>query len=447
MSTGEALNQAAANLSQQFIQMMLANRQYSVQQAQLGQEQQRIGLQEQAQQAQAQSGALERLIAMAPFLPEGKTIAEMPELHSTMQTAFPEFDPTHPADLGGVVFNQQTVDDLLRPMLIDRIQRLPEENRNQLLERGANRAILGIPASGTELQAQNTRAGLFLQAWNTMKGDPHALEGILRSQVGLEVPTRVQYQGREITFDTSSAASITAQLMMHRDQMAATYAGMNRGTQMDIAGELMGQMQKNGINLGRAAAARIVGAYDQMSRLAADGKLTEQNNPLMTLYGSATPEEKTAIQAFTGAVSFGENGYQQYLNQTPNGRQLMNFIQVGTALHGAGVPQDQIPGLMEQISSAQGGFSPPGGQGSQQFQLPSYQAPGFFGNMFGGNTLHFQQAPQPTTGPSAENLRSQMTKDATDLAHGRISAADIARKYRDPDQRAAIIRASRSMRH
>lgn len=441
MSTGGGFNRTAESLSQMMVQIMLENRRMGLEQARMGQDQQRIDLATHAQHSQEQGAALERIIALAPFLPDGKPIGEMPELHDTLRTAFPEFDPSHPGDLGGVVLNPQTVDDLLRPMLLTRINQLPDEQKNQILERGVNRAILGTPVSGAELQGQDTRAGMFLQAWQTLKQDPRALEGILRTQVGLEVPTRVMYGGREIKFDTAAAAHITAQLMQHRDEMAVQWAGLNKRAQLDLAGELMGQMQKNGINLGRASAMQIVGAYNQMAGLATQGKLSDDNNPMKALYDNSSPEVKTAIQAFTGAVSFGENGYQQYLNQTPNGRQLLNFLQIGTALHGAGVPQDNIPSLLEQITQQP---NITGGGGG----LPHYQAPGFFGTMFGGNSLSFdtpqqQQAPAP----NVEQLRVQMNKDAEDLARGRITAAQIAQRYRDPNQRAAIIRASRSMRH
>jgi hypothetical protein len=444
MGAGGGINRAAENLSQMFIQLMLENRRMGLQQQQIGQEQQRIDLATRQQGAAEQSSALERLIAMAPFLPEGKAIGEMPELHDTLKTAFPEFDPTHPGDLGGVVLNKQTVEDLLQPMLVAHVNALPDAQKNQLLERASNRAALGVPASTGELQAQDTRAGMFLQAWDTLKGDPHALEGILRTQVGLEVPTRVQYQGREITFDTAAAANITAQLMQHRDQMGLQYAQMNRGQQLDLAGELIGQMQKNNITLGRAAAMSIVGAYNQMASLASQGTLTSDNNPLQKLYDNSGPEVQTSIRAFNGAVSFGSNGYQQYLQSTPNGRQLLNFIQLGQALHEGGMPQKNIPGILEQITSSQQNF----GQGQGGFELPHYSAPGFFSSIFGGNTLTFHepQATQPS-GPSVESLRAQMQSDANDLAHGRISAADIGRKYRDPHQRAAVIQASRTMRH
>jgi hypothetical protein len=336
--------------------------------------------------------------------------------------------------MGGIVFNPESVENVLTPMVIAALQEMPDDQKKSWTARALNRIGLGTPASSAELAQGESQAQIYLDAMHDLRTDPKAMEGIFRRAVGLEVPTRVMYQGREIKFDTATAASITAQLWQHRDSMNLQREQMSRGTQLDLAGELMGQMQKNNINLGRAAATSVIGAYERREQMRRARTLTDDNDPVVQLYNASAPEVRTAIEAFQGAVSFGEHTYRTWLSSSEEGQQTLRFLDLAGALGEARIPQEQIPGLLDRITS-----NPQIGQASG---LPVYTQPGQF---WGGNTIDFRTragAPaagerttppvaQPGTpgGPSHQALREMM--------------ATINQKYSNPAQRNAVVLKSR----
>jgi hypothetical protein len=454
-------NQSMRDLSQMLVQIMLENKRLALDAQRVGIQREQVDLERERTQQAAQGQALDRLMTIAPFLPRGKTIAEIPQIHGAMQTAFPEFDPTSPGDLGGVVLNEETIDTLLRPMVIERFRQLPEDEQARMMERATNRAILGTPSSGEELAAQDTRAQIYLESWQNLRQDPVALESILRTNMGLDPIIRVQYGDQTLEFDTQGAASLTTALMQHRDQMSLGWANYSlrqqeinearaarQGAgQLDLAGELMAQMEKHGVSLGRASAMQIVRAYDETARLSQGGTLSDQNNPLRRLFESSPTEVQAAIQVFDGAAQFGENQSRLFFQQTPEGQQLLRFLELGEQLNNAGIPRENIPGLLENITESFRGT----GQGGYPM-LPQYQEPGFR-----GNRLNFRGPEAPATvpsdtGPTARNTPSPqataetMRADARALAEGRITTRDLQTKYSDPLARAAVIRQSRLYR-
>jgi hypothetical protein len=344
--TGEAIQRASENL----INMILQGQRIQMERQRLGMEERRLGMAETQLREGQRASALQRVLSFAPFIQPGKTIAEVPELHESMATLWPEFDPADPAGFGGIELNPQTLDTVLRPMAIAKFQEMSPEDQARIVERRVNREVLGIPASGAQLTAEDARSNIFLQSWETLRRDPVALEGIMRQTVGLQQPIRVNYQGRTLTWDSAEAANISVRLMLHQDEMNARQTQLDSQSKLDLAGELMEQMEKAGAPISRPAAMQVVSAYSQRAQLYNDGKLTVENDPLGLLVQSDNPDLSAAAQFFIGAGQIGERSLEQYLQAAgPAGQQIGMGIKVSTALKDSGIPAENMTATLESV--------------------------------------------------------------------------------------------------
>lgn len=409
---GESLERSTQNL----MNLILTSRQLAL-------EEERIGIARQAQSESERVTAMNRLIAFAPFLPDGKSIAELPQLHSTLSQVFPEFDPTNPGDLGGVVLNQQSLEDVMRPLLLSEFERMSPEAKKALTERGLNREILGVAASGEEIKAQEGRATMFNQALDTLRQDPQALEGIMRTTLGLQQPIRVNVGGRTLQWDTAQAASIAVQLMTHSEEMGLRRMQLSREETVDLAGELMKQMESAGAPISRSVATSILSAYNQKVALSNSGRLTPENDPLAPLMQNENPDVAAAAQFFVGAGQLGEQSFNDFLAQAgPAGQQALTGITIMSGLKEAGVPADNIMGATDRLLEALGGGQP--GSPFPGFKDSFWGTRGF--EITAPNAADVQSLNASPTAPAVD-LRVQAIKDV--VSSGRATREQAVAKY------------------
>jgi hypothetical protein len=435
----------AKNLSQLMVQLMIENRR-------MGLEEQRVGLEERRVASAERSSALESAIALAPFLPDGVPVADMPFLHGMLQRAIPEVDFTDPSGFGGLTFNPMTVEDFWRPILLEASAAIPEEERGPLVRRAVNRQVLGTAASPEELEAQQTQSEIYLQSWRTLSQDPAALTDILRRAQGLDPIITFEYKGETHTFDNSTEAQIAASLLQHQEQMGLAWFNANTGRigatrptgpPIDLAGELIDTLGRQNIPMGRAGAMQIVSAYEHDVRLQANGELTDDNSALQGIIRNGRPAMRAGAQIFVGAHNYGVNGIDQFFQSTPGGQQFLNFLELGNRLDF--IPADQRDRVLRVLTAD------PAAAGV----LPSYQRRG----VFGGRTLQLTAPPEtPTPGATAaprrdpfgglspSAVRTQMETDARALSRRELTVQQINERYPDARARAAVVRRSQQLR-
>ncbi len=380
------------------------------------------------------TGAMNRLVSIAPFLPRDVPISELPEIHESLATAFPEFDLAVEGGLGSTVLNQSTFDDLVRPFLEEGIKGLSPEEKGDLEERMTTRVALGSPESFAELSANSMLAQTTLDAFGELMKDDKVKTDIFRNAAGLQpiVQFTDPRDGQVRMFDTNSAASIWARLSEQRDYMNFETQKMSSQQMLDVADELIEQLKNHNVSLGRAQAMKILQLYDRsVIEDYAPGK-----SPLDAYYlkPGQSQEIKTAIEVFTSAARFGDSALEEYLRASPTGMMYMRFQELAERSMSF-VPIDQRLDYLESVTPLFPGIA-------------TYEGGGWLGKS--GRLIFPPIGPEqeaaadalaldPGGLPSMDAIAESMRTDAAAMASGSMTLTEISEKYPSLIQRRAVV--------
>lgn len=318
--------------------------------AQLDIDQQRVDLQAR-QIAQAErTSALERIIRFSPLLQPGTTIADNAFLHDDLKQVFPEFDPSNPGDLGGLVLRPETVDDVLRPMILNRARELDPG----MIDRIVNNTLIGKAVTGEQLELEQSTVELQLDALQGLVTDPRAVENVGRRMFGLDQIVALNIGGRQVTFDSADAARLTVDIWKHMNLMDWERTRFNLGNQQqaDIAKEFMDLMEEKGVGITRAQANRIISAVHSENP-------QEQVNALRSSAGWNEIQD-AALQVYLSGARLGEETAASFLEQFPG---LQNYIQLGGALEaviGKDAVAEVLPTIARQVEKSGVNIATPG---------------------------------------------------------------------------------------
>lgn len=324
-SSGDAINEAAANL----LRTALAVRQMEQQESQFT----RSHKQDQAQFSQtlaqrkdeeaaraadserdaafrSQMGAITRLTEIMPYLPTGRAVADIPELHALMKQAYPEFDPTDRSALGGIVLNEETVQGIMRDLGVQHLRQLELSDPaafNDFVGRYAAKEALGVATSPSEMMLSTERAQGGLQGLRHIMADDNLREDWFRTQFGLSERTFVTLpDGTVRQFRTPEDARLSISLLQRNMEHDFQLSTLDNAERKELAGELMQQyadLTNNQRQLGRVQATQIVNAYLGHLELSPEERGTEAD-PWQSLIAAAAndPDLTGAINLFTASA-------------------------------------------------------------------------------------------------------------------------------------------------
>lgn len=319
---------------------------------------------------QEQAQALSSLESIIPILPE-RPVAELPFLHDTIRKAFPGADPADvsPTGLGSLPLNRRNVQEIVAPLIGQRIEQLRREDPeqlNELLDLGIARELTGAATTEPGREARRTLDELTLQSLDSLKQNPDDILGRLGREV-LGLPQQVQLRtpdGRMVTYDSAEEMRASLQLfniLTDAEIRRGELAIRSRQDRQDIAGELRddfnGLFEDQGISISRAVAGRIInavhaedpqGAVNQLldeedarkarevERLRAEGQQRQAD----LLARTPTPTQQ-ALRFYTRGVQQMRAGVNAFFQQSPEAQAASNFIELGTLL-GEFLPQEEV---------------------------------------------------------------------------------------------------------
>jgi hypothetical protein len=381
-------------------------------------DQQRVDLGRQAQ-------GLAVANAMIPFVPEGATFESVPWLKPVMGAAL-GVDPDQAPELQGFVFNKETLQSRLRPLLIQRFESLPEEDRTRLMEGGLSQMLFGDPSQTvdrlnlgdrvTEVQGQGVEA---------VATDPEVQQDVGRTAVGLQ-PT-VEAMGQE--FKNPASAELAVALLNLRQRqhefsetiaqnntaLTATSSQNMQAAMNEAADVLIKQANEQGVNLGRGAALAVVQASYQPGQLE---RLLEQYPE-----GPQRQAMNLVAQIATGAVSDGQTAVRLQLQNTPGGDAMLNSMNLGQSLE-AILGKDQVGPTLEGATRYLQGAGAPFAPFNNE------------GGLFRGNQ-GFQPPPPPPRNPNAPVVDPGGLGDPREeaaarmLSEGTATAEQVRQQFRD----------------
>lgn len=319
---GEALDQFGDNL----LKVAMFNVQTGLDRERIAQEQERIEIAGDAAAETRRTNAFQRILSFSPFIEPGTTLAENTFLHDSVREAWGE-DPTNveQGGIGSLVFTPETIENVIRPMEIDYFNSLPEEHRNNIMDRRVNRAVLGQPISPEDITLQNSVTGMRLAAIDEWKTDPVALQTIARSTLGLDPITRVEIPGGGIVeYDTVASANLSVELFkfMKNMEFQTDMAELTSQNKMDLAGELITQAQEfAGVGISRPRAMQIIEAIHS----------EDPNAAIAALRTSAgwSPELEVVVDMYFNGVEIARSAIPMFMRQYPD---MDNFMLMGQAL-------------------------------------------------------------------------------------------------------------------
>lgn len=329
----------------------LADRQENRENQRLGLEGRRVGLEEDRLSVQEQGLAFERLLQLAPLLPPGSTLAENSFLLPTARVAFQDLSEQEFETLQQIALNRETADTVMddrRRFFLSSLD--PNNPDDALILDRINLAGSGLEgASRTGIALQEQISGTTSAALQSFQEDPRVLARIGSRAFGIEpffqIPGVNDASGEPIDFDSEAAGQLYVALMNNREEAFSARLKLDSEALNDIVTQLMEQAATDNIGLGRAFASNIVNSYN--SSVGPDAEGEPGSRPLEVLYAGASDDEKRAIDLFVGTIRVGDNEWQKFLRETPEGQRQLLLGGLGQFLQeDLNLPSDQMMGAL-----------------------------------------------------------------------------------------------------
>lgn len=473
-ATGGALTSATG----QFLQTLITRRELEQRERQLDLAERQVDLSEEAQ-------SFENLMKMVPFLPRGVPISEMPGIHPLIERGLPSVDVNDPL-MSQITLNERTISTVLNDLARDRLDELSQTPEgSKVVDRFINQLTAGRGVSTEALEAGETGAILdaevYSNAWDALKQDPEAFSQAMGIRMGLQQPVTFTdpATGKDWTFDTAQGASLTQDLMKHWSMLEFQWTDIESKEQLDLAKELMNQMEQFDEAIGRPTALQIIRAWNNQMQAVQKGDVEEGQGPWYDLYQSYQDSGNTgalrAMQVWGGSATFAEQSIEDMVTATPAGFQAAYAGYVGKLARDIFGVEDKnlITKFMRNIFEANPEFgvemvNPWFGGPQVRFNTPSILFPGMTpmqtspggGTPFEGILPPVPDAARvpaggaggvpgtglPTTEQAISQAATKLFQDIERYRTGEMTLDELRGQYPDPKDVRFIIRMARGGR-
>ena len=452
-----------------FLQTLITKREMELRERQLSQVDRQLSQRDRQLKFNEEVQALESLLKMAPHLPRGVPLSEIPGLQDLAQEALPGVDFSDPM-IGQITLNERTFDTVLKDLAegrLDEIAGTPEGNA--LIDRFTNQLTTGRGISTEVIEAGETGAlmdaELYANSFEALKEDPEAWSSVMKVRLGLQQPVTFTdpMTGKDWNFETAQGAALTEDLMKHWSMLDLQWQSLGAKDQLDWAKELMTQMEQFDEAVGRPTAIQIIRSWNTQTQGEQSGKVGEGEGPWYDLYTSYVDTGDVgaikAMQVFVGSLNFGEQTLEELIESNPVGFQAAVFGHVsGQVADAIGKEKpDQVLSLTRDIlGSLESEFGVTlEKKWGRKFQLRFSNSPS---NRFPGTSPGPVQIDpsgigvSPTTGgipapPSMPQLISdastKMWETIDAFREGTMSLDQMKERYSNPADRRFIIRMAR----
>ena len=354
-ATGGGLSRGAEG----FLKAYTTRRELQQRDRQLGQFDRQLGQGDVRLEQSGQANALDALMKIRPFLPRDVPLNQMGGMGETVSAAIPFIDINDPV-MGSMTLNRESAEQALDEAMHDMVLNAPDTPEgNAALDRHFNLMTSGTGTTGEVLaageQVQLMDSEVWLNSYEELKKpeNAHLWTAVARGRFGLD-PFEYTFTdpltGKDWTFDTAVGASLTEDLMKHWSMVDLEWGQISAKDKLDLAGELMGQMESFEKEIGRPTAIGIISAWEKQNQGEQQGvegfSAAEQTGPWYDLWddyvGSGQDSAIKAMQVWGGAAHFGEVTAEDLIFDTPVGRQAMVFTTLGKQV------SDAFPGASAQ---------------------------------------------------------------------------------------------------
>lgn len=344
------IGQAAQSAADNIIRILLARkneeiakRQVAVQEESVRLRGEELALSQGEAEARRRAEAFDRAVTMSQILRPGQAPADYPALVPIFRDAFPDIDDEDFIAFSQIPWQSETLQTVLEEEGRKILSELPEGD--PLRERAMHNLLLGRPITDEELRSEETvarlrgdQADLIIRGMEAITSDPEVIENAVRVSLGLGQKINVPGLGE---FDSSTSASIFAQLLMHRDSMNLRQLELDEQSRVDIAGEIIELGRDIDVPIGRVGAQAILDSYvESVSEDFEPGQ-----SPLDSLYESSDEATRKVIQAFVGGLNVAEDAW---IESQPES--VQTFLRLGGALTNAGVPAEERIRVMQDLT-------------------------------------------------------------------------------------------------
>ncbi len=318
-----------------FLQTLITKRELELRERQLSQVDRQLSQQDRQLKFNEEVQALESLFKMIPHLPRGVPISELSGLQDLIQKGLPSLDIADPM-IGQITLNERTFDTVIKDLAearLDEISGTPEGNA--LIDRFTNQLTTGRGISTEALEAGEAEvlmdAELYANSFEALKEDPEAWGAVMKVRLGLQQPVMFTdpATGKDWSFETAQGAALTEDLMKHWSMLEFQWTSLGSKDQLDLARELMTQMEQFEEAIGRPTALQIIRSWNTQTQGEQAGSLTQGEGSWYDLYTSYVDSGDIgairAMQVFTGSAFFGEQTLEELIESNPVGFQAAVF--------------------------------------------------------------------------------------------------------------------------